>query len=64
MLFAAGTLDADETRIEPRADLLVGKEKVTGLQALETGEREVVAPFLLLALIAVVLEGFAFHRRW
>ncbi|MBI3724507.1 hypothetical protein HY251_11220, partial [bacterium] len=53
-----------ETRVAPRATLAVGPEVVTGQSAALAGEREVVLPFVLVALAAVLLEGFAFHRRW
>jgi hypothetical protein len=63
-VFAVATLDEAESRIAPRAVLEVGSEGVSGEGALDPGEREVVVPFLLVALLALLLEGFAFHRRW
>ncbi len=61
--FAVATLDEHETRIAPRERLAIeGSTQV--LSALEPGEREVVAPFLLLALAAVTVEAFAASRRW
>ncbi|HZU99464.1 MAG TPA: hypothetical protein VFF73_22335, partial [Planctomycetota bacterium] len=61
--FAVATLDEHETRIAPRDHLAIeGTTQV--LAALEPGEREVVAPFLLLALLAVTVEAFASSRRW
>lgn len=62
--FAVATLDEAESRIAPRAVLEVGSEGVSGEGALDPGEREVLLPFLLVALLALLLEGFAFHRRW
>jgi hypothetical protein len=62
--FAVATLDEAESRIAPRGVLEVGSEGVSGEGALDPGEREVVLPFLLVALLALLLEGFAFHRRW
>ncbi len=63
-VFAVATLDENESRIAPRPVLEVGGEIVNGEAVPDAGEREVVAPFLLLALGALLIEGFAFFRRW
>lgn len=62
-IFGVATLDPGETSIAT-APIDVGGDKLVGVAALEAGEREVVAPFLLVALVAAALEAFAFHRRW
>src|SRR5581483_10794480 len=57
-LFAVATLDPGETAIAP-CPVDMGGETLVGVAALEAGEREVVAPFLLAALAAIVIEAFA-----
>ncbi len=61
--FAVATLDPGETSTAP-SPIDVGGETLLGVAALDAGEREVVTPFLLVALVAAVVEAFAFHRRW
>lgn len=62
--FTAAVLDEEETRIAPRASLVTTSGEVESQAASDVGRRELVAPFLVLALLALLVEGFAFHRRW
>jgi hypothetical protein len=62
--FAVAVLDEEETRIAPRSSLRLGSDAVAAQPAAGEGLREMVVPFVALALLALLVEGFAFHRRW
>ena len=62
--FATAVLDEAETRIAPRAALATAGGPVAAQPLSDLGVRELVLPFVALALLALSIEGFAFHRRW
>ncbi len=62
--FATNLVSERETRIRPRAQLGLGSESpIEATAALATGRRELWRPLLWLALLVLMLEWVAYHRR-
>jgi hypothetical protein len=63
LLFGVSVLDERESDVEPRAALELGARRIPPRASGASGERDVAVPFALAALVLVLLEGFAYHRR-
>jgi hypothetical protein len=61
--FAVGVLSASETDLEPAQDIDFGEFTVDVEAEVEQGNREVWKWFALGALVFLLLEWFAYHRR-
>lgn len=62
--FAANLSNLQESRIEPRAELVLGSTNATAIEGFSKGARREVWTWLLLGVLAVsLLEWFSYHRR-
>ena len=60
--FAVNLLDANESNIEPRPSIRIGRERIeAGQEKYQT--REIWKWILLLAVVLLVVEWFIYHRR-
>jgi hypothetical protein len=61
--FAVNLFDSTESDITPRAEIALGGTTVTETQQEELGQREYWPWVALLALLILLIEWFAYHRR-
>jgi hypothetical protein len=61
--FAVNLFDAGESDITPRATFTLGDTVVTQAQEAEIGQREYAPLLVLAALLVLLIEWYAYHRR-
>ncbi|MCC6299581.1 MAG: BatA and WFA domain-containing protein [Anaerolineales bacterium] len=61
--FAVNLFDEGESNIQPRASIQVGRAEVTPTASQKIGQRELWQWLALLALLVLMIEWQAFHRR-
>ena len=61
--FAVNLFDSNESRIAPRQTISLGGTQVTQAVEAEIGQREYWTILALLALLFLLIEWFAYHRR-
>ena len=61
--FAVNLFDANESRIAPQQTITLGSTVVTQAVEAEIGQREYWTLLALLALVVLMIEWYAYHRR-